>query len=313
MNKLQFIFCTCLLGTCSVSCSQPNKPVEAATKANTTVAEKKEFRLPDVPETLRTPEERATYLALHYWDHYDFRDTALVRDENITEQAFVNFISILPYATTDKAQEAMDTLFHRAATEKETLQLFMAMGDMYLYEPNSPMHNEELHILQLQAVLRLKALDDTEKQRARSLLEMALRNRPGNIAEDFVFVLRNGKEQRLHQVKAKRLLVYFNDPECEDCIRTKEVLNGSATLNEEIKHGRLKVLSVCVEGRTPGWETAVLPKEWIDAYDDSLRLTRSGLYDLKAMPTLYLLDNEKRVLLKDATAEEIEFWLSDKP
>ncbi len=303
MNKLQFIFCTCLLGTCSVSCSQPNKQVET-----TAVAARKEFRLPHVPETLRTPEERATYLALHYWDHYDFRDTALVRDENITEQAFVNFLSILPYTTADKAQEAMDTLFHRAATDKETLLLFMNMGDMYLYEPNSPMHNEEQHILQLQAVLRLSALDNTEKQRARSLLEMALRNRPGNVAEDFVFVLRNGKQQRLHQVKAKRLLVYFNDPECDDCIRTKEVLDGSALLNEELKRGELKVLSVCVEGKTAAWEATVLPQGWMDAYDDSLRLTRSGLYDLKAMPSLYLLDSDKRVLLKDASAEEIEAW-----
>jgi hypothetical protein len=33
------------------------------------------------------------------------------------------------------------------------------------------------------------------------------------------------------------------------------------------------------------------------------------LYDLKAIPTLYLLDGSKTVLLRDATLEEIEKYL----
>ena len=34
------------------------------------------------------------------------------------------------------------------------------------------------------------------------------------------------------------------------------------------------------------------------------------VYDLKAMPTLYLLDAEKRVILKDASFEQVEERLS---
>ena len=71
------------------------------------------FRLPDVPETLRDPADRADYLALHYWDCFDFADTALLSCPEITEQAFVDFLSVLPHAR--EAAAAVDTLYSRAA------------------------------------------------------------------------------------------------------------------------------------------------------------------------------------------------------
>lgn len=71
----------------------------------------KEFRLPDVPVTLTAPEDRAAYLSLHYWDHFDFADTSLISRPEITEQAFVDFLGILPY--TDRAQ-APSILFSAA-------------------------------------------------------------------------------------------------------------------------------------------------------------------------------------------------------
>lgn len=81
--------------------------------------EAKKFRLPDVPVTLTAPEDRADYLSLHYWDHFDFADTSLISRPEITEQAFVDFISVLPYSS--KAQTAVDTLFCRALVSNEML------------------------------------------------------------------------------------------------------------------------------------------------------------------------------------------------
>ena len=57
----------------------------------------------------------------------------------------------------------------------------------------------------------------------------------------------------------------------------------------------------------------VISGDWIDGYDAGQRLTREQVYDLKAMPTLYLLDAEKRVILKDALFEQVEerlMWMT---
>ena len=128
---------------------------------------------------------RAAYLAVHYWDYFNFADTTLISRPEITEQAFVDFISILPY--TAKAQVAVDTLFRRAMVKKEMLYHFISLADKYLYEPNSPMYNEELHILVLRSLLGNPGLDDWDKERPRYLLEMALKNRPGDVAADFTY------------------------------------------------------------------------------------------------------------------------------
>ena len=298
MKILNLTFFACLFCVGIVSCAYAQKQQEKT----------REFHLPDVPVTLTAPEDRAAYLSLHYWDHFDFTDTSLISRPEITEQAFVDFVSILPH--TPKAQESVDTLFRRALADKEMLYHFISLGDKYLYEPNSPMHDEELHILFLRALVNHPRLEETDKIRPRHLLEMALKNRPGDVAADFTVVCRDGRSRRLSDIKAGYVLVYFNDPDCEDCRRVKELLSLSPVVNGLLESGRLKLLSVCVEGKTPGWEKTEFPSGWIDGYDAGQRLTRDQVYDLKAMPSLYLLDAEKRGILKDASFEQVEERLS---
>ena len=45
-----------------------------------------------------------------------------------------------------------------------------------------------------------------------------------------------------------------------------------------------------------------MPQGWIKGYDDGLVISSQRLYNLNAIPSLYLLDAEKRVLVKDGTS-----------
>jgi hypothetical protein len=54
-----------------------------------------------------------------------------------------------------------------------------------------------------------------------------------------------------------------------------------------------------------------MPSEWINGYDRGCRIERENLYNVSAIPALYLLDKEKKVLVKDSTnVGEIEFCLT---
>lgn len=282
-----------LAGACNARAQAPATPVP--------------FRLPDIPAVLTAPEDRAAYLSVHYWDHFDFKDPSLIERAEVTEQAFVDFISILPYA--GNAPAAVDTLYRRAAADRRMLDHFITLGDKYLYEPNSPMHNEELYILVLRAQLANPALSRTEKIRPRYLLELALKNRPGDPAADFTFLRRDGSRGRMSEIGAPYLLLYFNDPECDDCRRVKRQLAESPVLNRRLEDGRLRLLSIDVTGGNGTREQGSVPPGWIDGCDEGEQLTRKEVYDLKAMPTLYLLDAQKRVVLKDTTPERIEEYL----
>ncbi len=300
MNILRQTLAAALLCLGLVACAQAQKR-EAP----------QPFRLPDIPAVLTTPEDRAAYLTLHYWDRFDFADTTLIDRPEITEQAFVDFINLLPYTPPEHAQVAVDSLVGRMQARKAMFYHFVELADKYLYEPNSPMHDEELHILVLRALVNDPRVEEVDKIRPRRLLKIALRNRPGDTAADFRFTCRDGSSGTLHGIAAEYMLLYFNDPECDECRTMKERLAASPTVNALLESGRLKLLSVCVERRTAAWEKATFPARWIDGCDVAQRLTREQVYDLKAMPTLYLLDAEKRVILKDAPIERIETRLSE--
>ena len=51
---------------------------------------------------------------------------------------------------------------------------------------------------------------------------------------------------------------------------------------------------------------------WIIAYDAGARISKEELYDLKAIPSMYLLDRDKRVLAKDAFEVGYIEWLLDR-
>ena len=75
-----------------VSCSGQQK--------NTVQIEKQKertFTLPEVPVMLNTPELRASYVMEHYWDNFDFADTAYIHLPDITEQAIVNFMDLMNF------------------------------------------------------------------------------------------------------------------------------------------------------------------------------------------------------------------------
>lgn len=227
-----------------------------------------------------------------------------MRQPELTEQALANFIEILPYAPQrNKAVKQM-----LASAEKggrEMLDYFLTLYEKYLYDPNSPLRNSELYIPVLEYIQVSKALTSEEKERPAQLLRLARKNRPGRKAEDFVYTLADGRNGRLSQVKAEFTILFFNAPDCDECRRVHDCLASVGQFYDWIAGGRLAILSVYPDADLVMWRAAWYPKEWISGYDAGQVITKEEVYDLVASPTLYLLDKDKNVILKDATLEQI--------
>ena len=63
------------------------------------------FPYPALPDSLRSVEQRATYLSEHYWDNFNFSDTLELANKEMAEQGFVNFIDILARFDQEIAQK----------------------------------------------------------------------------------------------------------------------------------------------------------------------------------------------------------------
>ena len=267
------------------------------------------FTLPDIPAALSTPESRAKYLALHYWDNYAFADTALIHRPDITEQAFVDFVVILPHTDHTTAAHRLRTKLRGAEAEPtgRMYEHFLEMSERYLDDPNSPFRNEEYYIPVAEYILTDSRSDEWERIRPASRLEMMKKNRVGELVRDFAYTLQDGTSGRLFSIRADYTLLYFYNPDCPNCREIAEALKASPMINYLLASETLAILALYPDEDLEAWRrhTAQIPPTWINAYDKGAVIRETPLYDLRAIPSLYLLDREKKVIVKDGTIEQI--------
>lgn len=300
---LSFLICFACNG-------KPNTNKEKASEEE--IADQKPvFEMVTVPNLLTDPQVRAEYAVEHYWDKFDFSDTTFIHSPEVTEQAFSNYIYLMGTIPREKAVSAIHSMLRKAEVEKKMFTYLTDLYEKYLYDPNAPMRNEELYIPVLQFLVETPSLEEVHKIRPAHLLEVALRNRQGEAATNFVYELAGGKKGKLYDVKANHLILYFYNPDCENCREISEAMKKSQQINGLIAEGILKILSVYPDGDEQAWidHLPEMPKTWINGQDKEVLLKNEEIYDLKAIPCLYLLDKEKKVVLKDATFEQIEAYL----
>lgn len=267
------------------------------------------FPLPSVPDSLVTAKSRANYLALHYWDNIDFNDSTIIGNEDISEQGFSNFISIMPYVT--QKEVAFAEFISKISLKPDVQDYFMAVAKKYLAESQSPVFNEELYIMMLQSLLSSDMLDSARRDKYSAILDTEMKNRVGEVATDFEFMLRDGERGRLSEINAKYILVFFSDPDCDRCNSVKTQIDASAVVRIKLLLGDLALLSVCVEGDTDAWKRIKTPDEWIDACDEKGAIYDRELYDIPGLPSFYLLDSSHRVILRDVHFQLVENFLDN--
>lgn len=266
----------------------------------------RELPLPTIPATLRQPRERAGYLLMHFWDAMDFADTATSRDREFMEQNFANFASVFPHADTSAVVAAVGRLMKRAEADKPAYLLLSEIAEKYLYEPDSPLCDDEYHIIFLEELLRSPILDEYEKMRPKYQLDTARRNRKGSVAADFAYVGRDGHERTLHGTEGENILLVFYDPDCGHCMEIMASLRDDAAIRTAVNDGRLTVLAVFADGERESWRRLpdAIPDWWAEALDTT-GVQERELYSFKQLPALYLLDKDKRVLLKECDAASL--------
>ena len=270
------------------------------------------FPYPAIPDTLRSVEQRAGYLSEHYWDNYNFADTLLLKSKEVTEQGFVNFIDILNRFNLDNASKgvAHKDIAQKGITRKDITQQGIAQKDItqqgiacftrkafsntaakerfenliehYFEDQLSPVRNDRVYLIFLEEMKNSPCFDETEKERIAFKIKTTNKNLPGDIAINFKFKDESGKEHQLSDYKDQKVILYFYDPDCENCHKV------SAWLKQQTIPADIKVLKMIADNHI------------------------SYMYSLKNMPTIFLLDKENKVILKDCTAQELIENISTK-
>ena len=282
--------------------------------------------LPQVPAVITDPAAAAEYVASTFWDAFlnpsagglaeGGFDTSLVagvpKDE--VESALSSYLSILEERCSKPVAVkccreffAKVESYQRADSASNVFAFFEKMMEKYLYDPNSPFRDEDIYQPYVAGLAVSPFVEEDFKWSYEHTAQMCLLNQVGTRASDIDLTYLDGKRGTLYSVKAPWTLLFFSNPLCTACKEIVDQLEGSESVSSLIEDGTLAVVNVYIDSELDKWRDYAVnyPKEWHTAYDRSRKVRTAQTYDVRAIPSLYLLDKDKTVLMKDAPTERV--------
>ena len=176
-------------------------PAQRQTEQTAQGARSRTLRRPTVPiEESITVEKRRAWLAGHFWDDYPFEaDTDPTLYDTLDMcRALAEYVS--ECVTPENADSLLGGLMRRAHCSRPMLDYFAMLADEVLHDPNSPLRNDEYYIPVLRVLVASPYYDEYDRIAPQYALDMALRNRPGEAANDFAYTLADGRSRRMYDI-----------------------------------------------------------------------------------------------------------------
>ena len=132
-------------------------------------------------------------------------------------------------------------------------------------------------------------------------------NRRGTVAADFAFSDKDGRHYTLHGINADLTILFFSNPGCTACKQIIEYLSHDPEISSLVQEGKIAVVNVYIDEDLKEWYDYIdqYPESWYNGYDHNHIIRDDELYNVRAIPSLYLLDKDKKVILKDVNEQRL--------
>ncbi|MDO4695409.1 DUF5106 domain-containing protein [Porphyromonas sp.] len=282
------------------------------TKKNTAERLSSPPKFPVPPATMIEPKDRASFIVRNVWNGYDSLTIDLFESKDAFEQFMVDYFAIGSIAEGQAFSESIATALSKSTSEFYAHS--MDIGEMYLDHANSPIYNEDAYAILIIQALKSPVLSYADSVRFVHRLEMYERNKPGEIARDFAIQEFGGGKTALHQIKSPLLALMFYEPNCETCSEAFDHIVSDSVIKKAVETGRMKLVCIYAGNMMTDYELSrsKVPAFVTLGHEFEQKIENEELYFIRAFPTIYLLDENKRVLRRDITVEALSDWLKEK-
>ncbi len=234
------------------------------------------------------------YYKSHYWDGFNFNDDRLINTP-IYDMRLDEYMNKLVPPIEDTVTKEADALLAQARPSKELFKYtlwwltrwaesskIMGMDAVFVYlVENYYMKGDAFWL----------STEDLQKysDRAKAIAPNVI----GNVAPNIKLPDANGKDQQLHDVKAKYTIVIFWETDCGHC--QAEIPKLDSLYDNVLKKKGVKVYAVRTDDDEKKWKEMITKydlTDWVNVYNNHTSRYRQD-YDVYSTPTIYLLDEKK--------------------
>ena len=230
------------------------------------------------------------YIIDHYFDDIRFDDPRILNTyllKNMLDSYFDNYISKqTPEVICQKTDDLIDRT-NDVQCNKIRDYILWYLYSKYFNSDIIYIHLVDNYLSRIEIENLTENIRNEMKKRADVLRKITI----GKQAPTLSYIDDNGNEISLEDIDSRYTVLFFYIPDCQKCIRDKRILE---TLGN--KHDSLVVLSINI------------------SEDNNKNISHDIIsqYDVMTTPTIYLLDENNKIIAKHIKAEEIEFHLTKR-
>ena len=265
------------------------------------------------------------YFKNHYWDGVNFYDDRLLRTP-FFEGRIDRYFEQLVYPSADSVISEIDYMLAFAGASPE-MERFLLLKFTNRYLNQKLMWEDAVFVHLFDKYYSNKNYSWLNEQSKKIITDRAyslMANITGKPAADIELKDTAGKMVSLYDIPAAYTVIAIWDPTCGHC---KEVIPQlDSAYHARWKSLGLKMFGLAKEtdGKKSDWTTFIKDHQlfdWTHVYyskeEDAARINAgipgySQLYDVQSFPTLYLLDQDKRIIGKKLTVNQIDEILAYK-
>ena len=250
----------------------------------------------------------------HYFDNFDLNDPRAMRS-GLIHNKIDFFLQKLNYQYPDSQSIAMDYLLGKMDKNEEAFQYYLVH---FLNESarSKRMGMDAVYVHLIDNYYAKGHATWADKEQLEKLMAQAETIRPtliGKIAPELTFYKENGQPVSIHSIPAAYTVLFFWDPECGHC---KKSIPAVIEFYNEFKDRGVEILAICTktgQDISSCWSTVQERGMgiWVNAADQYMRSRYKSVYDVKTTPQIFILDKDKKILVKKIAGEDLKTVMTE--
>lgn len=251
------------------------------------------------------------YYKQHYFDYFDLSDDALIRlPRPVYAEKLKDYLDRLVLQQPDSLVKEIDRLAARVKKNQETYK-FLVWTCVIHYQSHTIMGLDEVYVRLFDKYIASGEmdfwLDKKVKQNVKEYVDKVRLSLVGNTAPNLIMQDQNFQSRSMYDIKKKFTILWIFDPDCGHCREETPKLVEFYNKNK-VKYD-LEVYAVSadtsmqkmrdyIKEMKSSWITVNGPRTYVGHY--------SKLYHSDTTPTMYVIDDKKKIIAKKLPVEQLE-------